>query len=128
MLIVIADYIHCCTVCTFQLSYFPYQLVKVRNLTTLKLANNQITRLPFAVRRMKRLRHLILSGNKIQSLPNMLTRLVLDTLDVSGQKMFSNQLKLYSVNSAHSGLDPVTTMRQPANLWQLAARVVNSKW
>lgn len=109
-----------------QLDYFPFDLVKLQKLNTLKLNNNKITQLPFAIRRLRSLRVLLLADNQIETLPNVMTRMSLETIDLSGDDMFFNGPE----NINHPLLPPSSfdvIYRQPSKLWQLAAQVVIAK-
>lgn len=106
----------------FQLIYFPYKLVKLSNLTELKLKNNRLTRIPFAIRRMRSLRNLSLADNRFDSLPNSVTCMRFDTFDVSGSEMFAK--KMLTAQLVDRSTD---ALRQPKSLLYLAANVVIRK-
>lgn len=107
---------------SFQLAYFPYNLVKLCSLTELKLTNNELTRIPFAIRRMKSLRNFNLANNRLDSLPNSVTFMTFDTFDVSGPEMFAKKMSTAQLVDRTSD-----ALRQPKSLLFLTANVVNRK-
>lgn len=107
---------------SFQLTHFPYKLVKLCNLTELRLKNNELTRIPFAIRRMKSLRNFILANNRFDSLPNSITLLTFETFDVSGPNMFAKRMSTVQL------VDRATdALRQPKSLLYVAANMVNRR-
>lgn len=91
----------------------------------LALKDNQIAHIPFALRRLKSLRALNLADNHIKSLPNIFNRMSFETLDVSGEEMLSPP---FHANEPTSDLLTRDCVRQqPANLWQIAAKIVMLK-
>lgn len=111
-----------------QLTYFPKNITKLSKLSQLTLKSNQLTRIPFGVRRLTWLRYFNVSENQIESLPNTITRLTLDTLELSGDKMLR---PLSDADEAAAQADGIheshDIVRQPAKLWQLAAKTVMIK-
>lgn len=109
----------------FQLTIFPYKLVKLEKLMVLTMKDNQIMHIPFAIRRLKSLRTLNLADNRIKSLPNVFNRMSFETLDVSGEEMFSPPFPEHEPISELLHRD--SFRQQPASLWQIAARTVMLK-
>ncbi|XP_055373134.1 leucine-rich repeat protein 1-like [Condylostylus longicornis] len=101
-----------------KLSYFPYNIVKLKNLITLKLNENNIRKLPFAIRRLNNLKFLHLCSNKLESLPNSLNYIHLDTLDVWNNNFLSQPVDVQIISKAKGCIPP---------LWEMVARVVESK-
>lgn len=108
-----------------QLGYFPLDLVKLQKLNTLKLNNNKITQLPFAIRRLHSLRELLLADNHIETLPDVMTRMSLETVDLSGDTMFLNGPGYIAHPLPPPSFDGI--FQEPSKLWQLAAQVVITK-
>lgn len=100
-------------------------MTKLTKLAVLELKNNHLTRIPFAIRRFKWLRTLDLSNNQIESLPSVISRLTLNTLDVSGEKMMPKTLQMYNVSANNENNNDIP--QQPAELWVLAAKTVINK-
>lgn len=105
----------------FQLTYFPYKLVKLTSLNELKMKSNALSTIPFAIRRMKSLRTLNLSDNRLESFPNSITRMAFDTVDVSGEHNFAKKMVEVKVERI------MDAMRQPRKLLYLAANAVYKK-
>lgn len=92
----------------------------------LTLSGNRLMRIPFAIRRLRFLRTLNLADNQIKSFPNVISRMSFDTLDVSGEAMFSPPFHPHEPSS-----QPLVRnsdiLQQPATLWQIAANIVMKK-
>lgn len=103
------------------LQYLPYKIVKLDRLHTLTLNDNEIRHVPFAFRRLKHLRYLNLANNQLSALPDVFANISLNTLNVSGAQLFPVDLQRVRCER------PIQLiLRQPASLWQLAARLVIS--
>lgn len=107
----------------FQMTIFPYRLVRLRKLMVLTLKGNRLKRLPFAMRRLKSLRTLNVGDNQIKSLPNIFSRMTFETLDLSGPDMFTPPYDEAGPTQLQS--QPISG--QPPQLWQLAAQTVIKK-
>lgn len=99
------------------LSYFPIALIYTKQLVRLDMRQNHVLKLPFALWKMARLRFLNLASNQLGSLPESMTRMKLDELDLS-----ENRLD-HTVSTVPDLRTPTQVGHVPA-LWELAARVV----
>lgn len=70
---------------------------------------------------MKSLRFFHLADNKFESMPNLLSRMVFDTLDVSGDEMFPKLLRRYAVGRTN---DINMVLHQPPTLLQVTVNTV----
>lgn len=99
------------------LTYFPTNLIYCRVLIRLDLQINHLQKLPFAVWKMSRLRILNLARNQLASIPESMTRMKLDQLDLSENKLSQESSTVPDLRV------PSTLGHMPA-LWEMAARVV----
>lgn len=91
----------------------------------LTLKGNRLPRIPFGIRRLKSMRTMNLADNQLKSLPNIISRMTFDTLDLSGAEMFTEPLNAHDQRSIM--IMTGDTLRQPSNLWQIAANIVIMK-
>uniref|UniRef100_A0A1Q3EVJ7 Putative leucine-rich repeat protein n=1 Tax=Culex tarsalis TaxID=7177 RepID=A0A1Q3EVJ7_CULTA len=99
------------------LTYFPSNLIYCRVLVRLEISINHLQKLPFAVWKMSRLRFLNLARNQLASVPESMTRMRLDQLDLSENKLSQDAATVPDLRV------PVLPGQMPA-LWEMAARVV----
>ncbi|KAL1374777.1 hypothetical protein pipiens_001634 [Culex pipiens pipiens] len=99
------------------LTYFPSSLIYCRVLVRLEIQINHLQKLPFAVWKMSRLRFLNLARNQLASVPESMTRMKLEQLDLSENKLSQDA-------STVPDLRILALPGQMPALWEMAARVV----
>ncbi|XP_053695904.1 leucine-rich repeat protein 1 [Sabethes cyaneus] len=99
------------------LTYFPINLIYTRALVKVDLQSNHIQKLPFAVWKMSQLRFLNLSKNQITAVPESMSRMKLDQVDLSENKLATDSLTVPDLRIAD-------VRGQVPALWEMAARVV----
>ncbi|XP_055542857.1 leucine-rich repeat protein 1 [Wyeomyia smithii] len=99
------------------LTYFPTNLIYTRALVRIDLQSNHIQKLPFAVWRMSQLRFLNLAKNQLTAVPEFMSRMKLDQVDLSENKLAPDLLTVPDLRIAN-------VVGQVPALWEMAARVV----
>lgn len=107
------------------MDFIPPALFHLTELTSLDLGSNNISQLSFAIKQLKQLKILDLSSNLIDSFPYTITKLNLQSLELSSNPLPSRLKCLEVIRECHQNLAEIN-YRAPA-LLELSARKVIQK-
>jgi LRR-repeat protein 1 len=108
-----------------QLKSTPAKLFMFTELTNLDLCSNEISKLPHAIKQMKQLRIINLSKNLLKTFPYTITKLQLDSVDLSSNHLPTYQKCFEIIRESHQNLNELN-YRAPT-LLELAARQIIKK-
>lgn len=107
------------------LAFVPATLFKLTELSTLDLSFNQISQLSFAFKQMKQLRTLDLGNNQINSFPYTITKLNLQSIELSSNPLPCRVKCLEVIRESHQNLTEF--LYRAPTLLELSARKVIQK-
>lgn len=107
------------------MTFIPANLFKLTELTTLDLSFNQISQISSAIRQLKQLRMLDLGNNQIQSFPYTITKLHLQSIELSSNPLPSRTKCLEVVRESHQNLTEI--LYRAPTLLELSSRKMIQK-